>query len=829
MNKTVKKVLGTVLVICMILSLGGVFASCNNTESTDTPKSYTYKSYTTALGNNWNPHSWENNADDSILSYISSPFCTMSILDSENGVYQWVYEMATSIEDVTKDHQDDLTKYNVSLQSGKTAETTEKGYVYEIKLNPDAKWENGVKITADDYIYSMQQLLDSKMKNYRSNLYWGGESAVAGGLAYYNSESPIYEAVVPAYGEDEDGDYSYDMDAGIAAGQLYINVNSDGMTLYPMSLSSLDSSYLSGKYADVIKELADSANAYGYTKITADNKDKAYDLVKGILADLFGLEGESADIYMMEAFFKNEGKVGEKVDYDATVGCYKVDDYTIRYVTQNYIEKDYFLTSCTSTWLVYKDLYEANKDYTGELVTTKYGTSKDTTMSYGTYKIESLQDDKQIVFVQNENWYGFEKKDNGELISYTNFEVDGKKVQQYITTKIIIDVMEDAAAKQAFLKGDLTEWGPDGDDLVTYATSDYLYKVDETYTMSFFFNCNLDALKKMDESKGNTNSVVLSNDDFRKAMSLCIDRAKFVTATAGYKPAYSIMNSLYFYNVYEDPTSSYRNSDEAMQAICNLYGVKYGEGEIYSTLKEAYQSINGFNLTEAKNLMKQACDKLVADGVYTAGSDIKVRIGWAKGTLQSSDQKLVSMLNDFVNAALEGSRFGKITFEAIDNINNRYADVAAGEFAIGYGAWGGAAFYPFRNFQVYMDPDNYSIHEAGCWDPTTVEWTLNVNGEDVTMTCQDWSNCLIGNGAYSEAGFDVKLSITAQLEKKFLETYYRIPLCTSTSCFMMSKQVSYYTEDYNIMYDFGGLRLMKYNYDDEAWEQYKSSNELKYE
>lgn len=829
MNKTVKKVLGTVLVICMILSLGGVFASCNNTESTDTPKSYTYKSYTTALGNNWNPHSWETNADDSILSYISSPFCTMSILDSENGVYQWVYEMATSIEDVTKDHQDDLTKYNVSLQSGKTAETTEKGYVYEIKLNPDAKWENGVKITADDYIYSMQQLLDSKMKNYRSNLYWGGESAVAGGLAYYNSESPIYEAVVPAYGEDEDGDYSYDMDAGIAAGQLYINVNSDGMTLYPMSLSSLDSSYLSGKYADVIKELADSANAYGYTKITADNKDKAYDLVKGILADLFGLEGESADIYMMEAFFKNEGKVGEKVDYDATVGCYKVDDYTIRYVTQNYIEKDYFLTSCTSTWLVYKDLYEANKDYTGELVTTKYGTSKDTTMSYGTYKIESLQDDKQIVFVQNENWYGFEKKDNGELISYTNFEVDGKKVQQYITTKIIIDVMEDAAAKQAFLKGDLTEWGPDGDDLVTYATSDYLYKVDETYTMSFFFNCNLDALKKMDESKGNTNSVVLSNDDFRKAMSLCIDRAKFVTATAGYKPAYSIMNSLYFYNVYEDPTSSYRNSDEAMQAICNLYGVKYGEGEIYSTLKEAYQSINGFNLTEAKNLMKQACDKLVADGVYTAGSDIKVRIGWAKGTLQSSDQKLVSMLNDFVNAALEGSGFGKITFEAIDNINNRYADVAAGEFAIGYGAWGGAAFYPFRNFQVYMDPDNYSIHEAGCWDPTTVEWTLNVNGEDVTMTCQDWSNCLIGNGAYSEAGFDVKLSITAQLEKKFLETYYRIPLCTSTSCFMMSKQVSYYTEDYNIMYDFGGLRLMKYNYDDEAWEQYKSSNELKYE
>ena len=94
------------------------------------------------------------------------------------------------------------------------------------------------------------------------------------------------------------------------------------------------------------------------------------------------------------------------------------------------------MTSLTSTWLVYKPYYEANKDTTGILVTTRYGTSKDTTMSYGVYKIDSLQSEKQMVFVQNENWYGFEKQSDGSLVSYTNFEVDGKKVQQYQTTKI---------------------------------------------------------------------------------------------------------------------------------------------------------------------------------------------------------------------------------------------------------------------------------------------------------------------------------------------------------------------------------------------------------
>lgn len=828
MNKTLKTVLSVSLLIAMLVSV----AACKPTDKVDNgAKTYTYRSYTTALGTNWNPHTWETNADDSILSYISSPFVTLSIKDSKAGEYQWVYEMATSIEDVTKDHKDDLTKYNVTLVAGTTADTTEDGYVFEIKLNPAAKWEDGTEIKADDYIYSMERLLDSKMRNYRSNLYWGGESAVAGGLLLYNSDAPIYDVVVPAYGEEDEPDYSFDL----ANNKVYINLTSDGMTIAPYTFYEFvtDYGFCDG---DLYDELAETANAYGYIEITDANKDKVLELMDQYLS-AFGMsifadeEGTVEEELYMEFLFYNTGKVGEHYDYDGTVGCYKVDDYTIRYVTQYHIELNYFLTSCTSTWLVYKDLYEGGYDTTGELMTTNYCTSKETSISYGPYKIQTLEEGKQIVFVQNENWYGYEKQEDGSLISYTNFDVDGKKVQQYQTTSIVIDVVEnEETAKLLFLQGKLSEWSPTADDLVTYATSERLYQVDETYTQSFFFNSNLEALKKMDESEGNTNSVVLSNYNFRKAMSLAIDRAKYVTATPGYKPAYSIMNNLYFYDVYNDPTSSYRGSDEAMQAICNLYGVEYGEGKAYATLKEAYDSINGYNLTEAKELMKKACEELVADGLYTEGQDIYVRIGWAKGAIQSSDNQLVALLNEMINAALEGSGFGKITFEALGNIENRYADVPAGKFAIGYGAWGGAAFYPFRNFQVYMDPSNYDIHEAGCWDPTTEEWTLVVEGKEVTMTCQDWSNALIGNGPYATAGFDVQLSITAQLEEKFLETYYRIPLCGTTAAFLLSYQLDYYTEDYNIMYDFGGLRLMTYKYDDAAWAKVvaDANNELNY-
>ena len=761
---------------------------------------FTYRSYSDSLGNNWNPHTWETNGDSSIMSYIETPLVDMQARDTANGVYQWVYAAATYVTDVTADHQDDLEKYTVNLPAGQTVADTKSGYVFEIGLNPDMKWEDGTPINADTYIYSMEQLLNPDMKNYRANLYYAGESAVAGGAAYYyqgessfvpfSSLGQSYDEYIANGGSDEDvvvamGDF-WGVDSPDGTG--YAPITDDTMMRDPAVDEGEEEDYVSAKY------LWD--NYLGPNGVYA-----AYG------PDYTGVIRSYAD----------------NVNYDDVVGCYKVDDYTIRYVNESQIDINYFLTSLTSNWIVYKDYYEAGKDTSGELVTTDYNTKKENTMSYGPYRIDSLQPDRQIVYVQNENWYGYEKTESGYLYSITPYEVDGKHVQRYKTTEIRIEVMTDDAAKEAFLKGDLDDWTPLAEEIVNYAASSQLYKVDETYTQSFFFNTGLEALQTMDASKGNKNSVVMSNVKFRKAFSLSIDRADWVLSTAGYKPAYSLMNSLYHYDIYNDPTSSYRSSDEAMQAICNLYEVEYGDGTPYANLKEAYESITGYNLTEAKQLMKEACDELVADGLYTAGEPIVIRIGYKKGALDSSDQSAVAKMNTYINAAAEGSGFGTITLEAIDNINDRYGDTAKGEYAIGYGAWGGAAFYPFRNMQVYCDTDQYSIHEAGCWDPASTNLTINVKGQDVTMSWKDWSQSLIGSGPYANEGFDVKLAVTAKMEEEYLKLYYRIPIASTTAASLLSYKMSYYTEDYNIMYGFGGLELLQYNYDDAEWADYVAS------
>ena len=831
MSKTIKRIVSVSLVVVMFVvamssTACGLLDLFKKPEATD---SYTYNTYSTALGTNWNPHTWENSADSSVLGYIEAPLADLTAKDTVTGEYQWIFVAATDIKDVTAENQADLVKYGAA-----ETDATE-GYVFEIKLRPEMKWQDGTPINADTYVYSMKALLDPEMKNYRAGNYYSGESALAGALAYYNQGAPIYAAVVPAYGEGEEPDYSLDL----SAWDLYIDLKTAGMTFAGYSFYEIcfDYGYISEETYNAV-DVEGATNIYGYTQVTEENKEAVLQMMDEYCSafgiSIFNEDGSVIEEYYREFLFYDTKEVGAAVSFDK-VGFYKVDDYTVRYVCATAYDYYYFLTSCTSNWIVHEELYESCKktDPDTGLITSTYGTSKETTMSYGPYCIETYQDKKEMVYVQNENYFEYTKNDDGTLSSTTEtigFKVNGEYVDQYLTQKIVVNVMTDDDAKLAFLKGDIDDWTPAADEVVEYSTSEQLYQVDETYTQRLFFHTDLDALKSMDAA-GNKNSVVMSSENFRKAFSLAIDRSEFVTATAGYKAAPFLINYLYFYDVYEDPASIYRNTDEAMQAICNIYGVKYGEGTPYATLKDAYNSITGYNLTEAKSLMKAACDELVALGLYKAGEPIKIQMAWKAGAMDTSDQQQVKLLNEYINAAAKGSGFGEIELVAVDSLATRYKDVADGKYAIGWGAWGGAAFYPFTMFRVYCDAEYAGyLHEAGCWDPAVETLTLTIDGEETTMTWYEWSNSMTGTGKYANSDNETKLAVLAAIEENFIEKYYCIPICTTTACSMLSYKLSYFTENYNIMYGFGGLRLMRYNYTDAEWADYVAgqNNQLTY-
>ena len=721
--------------------------------------------------------------------------------------------MATAIEDITKDFAD-KAKWNI---------TEDEGRVFKITLNPDAAWEDGTKINADTYIYSMKQLLNPKMQNYRANTYYSGDVALMNAVKYFNSELPIYNPVVPAYGENDMPDYSYD----ITKNTVYMNLNAMNMTLTSRN-SIADIAGMGYVDQDAYDLVASKANFLGYTEINKDTEEAAKTIAAGVLS-AFGLD--FAEDYYKEMLFYNTGTFYDKFDFE-NVGLYKSGEYELTYITATPVQMFYFLVSMTSNWIVKEDLYEAGKDTTGDLVTTNYGTSQDTYSSYGPYKLAHFDPNKQIVMEKNDQWYGYK---------------DGKHKNQFQTTTVKCDIVADHnTALQLFNQGKLDFIDLTSDDMAIYRMSDYLLKTDLTYTFRYIFATDINKLTNLEKAEGsNVNKRVLSYHDFRKALSLMIDRTTFCKqATPAYKPAYALFNNLYYYDAANNPNSIYRNSTAAKEAILNLYGIEYGDGKTYKTIDEAYNSITGYDVEEAKALFQSVYEQAKKDGNYTDGQKIHINcMASAATVLDSDDLKQEQLLNQFVTEATKGTGFeGMVSFTFQCGADKRYEDVANGAIEMIRGAWDGVPFSPGSTIRCYTEPDYMGglgkIHESCGWNPSkeTLTITVDINNDGMTetteRTIQDWAKLINGgirdaNGNTIEAGItdpDAQLQVMAALETAGLSAYQCIPFASQTLASLHSKQIQYATLDYNIMFGYGGIRLMTYNYDDAAWAEYVASH-----
>ena len=773
MRKMLKRVLVLAMAAAMTLSL----AACGGTNKDDA--SYTYNVYMEASPTNWNPHTWEMNADSEIMSYIEMGLVDVQI--AADGVnFEWVMEMAEDINDITATYAD-KEKWGI---------TEDAGRVWEIKLNKAAQWADGTAINADTYVYSMQQLLSSEMKNYRAGNYVSGDSAIAGAAGYFNNDK---------VGED-----------------FYV-------TLAEAGFATIADAQAAGKdiYVDI-------EGAWGVVKADGNNWASINDEEK--VRDEAVAEGEDGDYIspkeIYEAMFAPGapyesyapsycGVVGgqyEETSWDE-VGLVKVDDYTILYITNLPIDEFNFFTACTSNWIVYKDLYEAGKSQTGDLTATNYGTSADTYMSYGPYKLASFETDKQFVLEKNDKWYGY---------------TDGKHENQYQTTKVVYQIVADHNTQlQLFNQGKLDSVSLSADDMATYKMSDYLLQTDQTYTFRWIFATDLEALKALEvEANDGSNKRVLSYDDFRKAISYSMDRAKFCTeATSAYKPAFVLLNSLYYYNIAEDTNSIYRNTDEAKKAILNVYDVPYDEN---TDLDAEVAKITGYDVEAAKALFQSVYEQAKADGNYTDGQAITIKCcASAAADLSAEDKTQETLMNEFVKAATVGTGFeGKISFVFESGRSARYDDVAAGKIEMIRGAWGGAAFYPFNAMRCYTDATYAgTIHESCGWDPetATIDITFDFDGDGTAETVKDtffnWSQAIAAGGKLA-SNMPARLYVLATVESAVVKEYQCIPWASETACSLYSMKQEMGTTQYNIMYGYGGIRHMRYNYTDAEWEKF---------
>ena len=774
-------------------------APVDNTDNPDVTEppvdnaEYTYHLSMGASPINWNPHAWEMSNESTMMSFIEMPLVDLTI--AEDGVnFMWVFEGATGLEDVTATYAD-REKW---LEADENGNLPTEGLIYKIDLNPNAKWQDGTPITAATYVYSMQQCLNPQMHNYRANSYYDGDTAIKNAKGYYNNDKvgqPIYGDAVGV----EEGPFYLNWEvASVFFGDPAKDYYEGGYAAY---FCDADGNDLYAKYWDT--EAADAEKEQPYIEVTDE-----------IIADLvtiganFGTPDPEGD--WKEFCFVVVGTYEETKWED--VGLVAEGDYTLYYINENPVTEFYMKSMMTGNWIVYEGLYEAGKEQKEDLIATDYGTSAETYMAAGPYKIESFEADKQFILTRNENWYGW---------------TDGNHVGQYAPTRVVYDIIpEHATALMAFEKGDLDEIELTADDLVNYKMSEYLLKTDETYTGRYIFATDLEKLKALEEEANDgKNKQVLYYDEFRQAISLSINRAQFCAdCTSGFKPAYFLLNNLYYYDIENNTESQYRNTKEGREAVLRLYGITD-----YTDDVEAYASVTGYDVEAAKALFQKVYEQAIADGLYTDGQEVHIRCEASASALAAEDTRQQEYLNDYVAAATVGTGFeGKISFEFLGNIAKRYEDVALGKIEMIRGAWGGAAFYPFSTIRVYCEPDYMGgmtkIHESCGWDPTKETITITVNGEEKTDTIQNWAKSINAGGEYYGGDYvDTQLLILSNIETAVLASYQCIPYGTYTDCSLFSKKIEYATTDYNIMYGYGGVRLMKFLFNDAEWADFVAS------
>lgn len=770
-----------------------VYAGIEGKDYTD-EKVYTYNDFTAAIGSsmNWDPLSWETNEDSDILDYVTTGFYTFN-LNSDKSGYSITPELAADYPvDVTAEYAG-----SYGVQEGETAKA------WRIALNRDATWDNGEKITADDYVYSLQQLLNPKMLNRRADSYYAGTFII------HNAKNYLYA-----------GAAAYNPYTGAEAVEsLYVDMwNFWGLQGAPDANGNECPQYVS-----VLDD-----NMYRDAAVEDENADEAF--VSGkYLWDTYLAAGMPYESYATSYVYYLQATDAATWD---EVGFKKIDDYTVDFILDNPVDEPAFYVpyNLSSSYLVYKPLYESCKSFfnadgapveteeEAATVTTNYCRTLDTSISYGPYKLTAFELDKEYTMSRNDQWFGYR---------------DGKHLGQYQTDVIKVTVIaEHATAMLAFEKGEIDGISLQSEDMDKYGTSEYIkYGPNNGYTTKLTFNTDYQKLL----SHG-TNSQVLMVDEFRAAFANCFDRKEFANAyTAAGTAGFGLLNEVYCY----DPFSGglYRDSEGAKAAMCAVYDVTWGEGGDYETVDEAYAALTGYNMEHAQELMKVAYDKAVSSGIYDGESPVTIDF-----RVYQSDEiyvKMFTYINEHLQEACKGSGFeGKVSLTMTVDADYYETNYSGGADMI-FTTWGGASMSPFTLlYECYCDASDGSGQQMEYgYDTTKINVTFNADGTEITDTLQNWAKWADNSpvpsleeklGMFADYSYATRCTFFAGAEAAFLYWHTTTPVYYRNSASLDSQKISSAAENYVNLVGFGGIQFITYNYDDAEWADYIVNNTLQY-
>lgn len=833
-----KRILSLALVIVMVLSLTVVFTGCFKKEA---PKCnhvdangdyacdscggsmhYTYNTYMSVFPTVWNNHTYQTATDSEIIGYCELGFYTFDYNEDKTG-FTVVPEMAAEMPiDVTADY---VGQWDI--------EEGQNSRVWKIVLRDDLCWENGDPITAHDFVTSAQLLLDPKANNYRADSLYKGELEIINAKNYFYGGKNVYFAASDVYDV-----YSADIDSQLVFTLGAPSDATNGSEVALRTMMGFPSSYNAQACANyLIANYLEGSNFTLEAATAMEGKTLAEIKADGALnaawVDLLGWWQTEPNEELHFFIAQDAFPVSE---FD-TVGIKALSDTELVIALVSPLKGFYLNYNLTGSWLVHEETYRANISWTegenGEMVyNNTYGTTADSYMSYGPYKLTTFIRDKQIVLTRNEKWYGYAEE---------------SEVPTYMTTKIVYDYIDDPeTAMNAFLKGELDSKGLDVDQIKDYANSKHTYYTDGASTFFVAMNPDVEAFDKWEADNPGKDKHILSIKEFRMALSFSLNRKEFnLACDPTGNNAFAVFNNM----ICSDPENGvmYRTTEYAKDVLLEFWGINpddIGEGKLYADKDEAIDSVTGYNLDAARQLFNQAYDKAIAEGLMSATDVVEICIGLPSATAKFYTNGYTFLTNCWTKA-VEGTKLeGKLTFTKDDTIGNKFSDaleINQVNLLFGVG-WQGAQLNPFGLIEAYTTPQYQ--YDVSAWDTSTDTMDFEIEGVTYRASVLVWTEII--NGVKREIGAldadgnlttdtinyscglndnapEDRLRLLAALEGAVLRTYDLLPLNNESSAALKGMQIKYYTEEYVYGVGRGGIKYMTYNYCDCDWDAFVAS------
>lgn len=868
----VKKVAAVVAATVLSASLVAGLAACGDKGSTaviqGTPGEYTYRTATAALADNWNTHTYTSETSNDILGYTEDALYTFDYNDDMTS-YEIVPSMAVG------DPQDVTNVYAGDSQWKIGAD--ESWRAIRITLRSDLKFENGDPITAQTFVESMELLLDPKAANYRADTYYSGqfnifnaeEYAKGGTYAYSNMVSAAFgaeEYIDPEDFTDGTKGYQYTTERGLE--DIVINVNDggnwgDGLGAYfnagyfdgdSEEDMAAEGYAFDGDRVPGLKDLIAAADEDGYVQLN----DARLKVVQNAIAVLHGFV--DAEAYAKDCEEKNNfkgdlnyayveweemafyGSIWAEMDF-SSVGYKAVDNTTLDIILEQPLEGFYLMYNlCSSMSLVHPETYRECINSAQGAYTNNYGTSKETYVGFGPYKIETYVMNNVVTFEKNDNWYGYGLRENAGRYQTTNISIR--------------QITNESTRLNEFLAGNLDSYGLSATDFATYGSSPYAVYTEGESTFFVALNPDMDGLGAAENPSQGIYKRVLTLQSFRMALSLSIDRQSYISnLDPASQPALGLFGNL----IISDPDSAtaYRDTQQAKEVLVEFWGLadEVGEGKTYATLDEAIEAIEasgGVDVAQAKQMFSQAYEEAVDQGLLPSGDDWTVEIIIGKPAEADYYNNGYDFLQRTWTQAVEGTPFeGHLSFRQSEVLGATSFAEALQEnrvdvlFGVG---WTGSALDPYNLMQAYVDP-NYQ-YDPG-WNTTQamvdVPYT-DEDGTEITLRASAYAwgvqalrgtpiaagvvgedgNVISGETrevvADSTADPEFRLDVLSALEHAVLMQYDMIPVSLESSVALRSMRVNFATEDYIYGIGRGGVKYMTYGYDDAQWTDFVNAN-----